>query len=640
MKYLFSLAILVTSLGAAAQTKSWSAELTKTMMTIWKDSTSAGDKEKKPARWGYDQGVVLKGVEGLWYKTGDARYFKYIQRSMDVFVTKEGTINTYKLEDYNIDNILCGRVLLLLYAVTSDEKYYKAATILREQLKTQPRTNEGGFWHKKRYPYQMWLDGLYMGEPFYAEYAAMFNQPEAFDDIANQFIWMEQHSRDAKTGLMYHGWDESKQQKWANKTTGLSPHFWARAMGWYGIALADVLDYFPATHPKRAALVDIMKRFATAVQKVQDPKTGLWWDILNFPGRQGNYLEASASCMFVYALAKGSRMGYLPASYATAAKKGYDGIIKNFIETDASGQTNLKGTVSVSGLGGDPYRDGSYEYYLSEKVVVNDAKGVGAFIQASNEIELMPTLGVGRGKRILLDHYFNNEFKKNAAGQTISFHYVWDEKDNNGFSLLGSIFRQYGAVPDRLETAPTAANLKKGDVYIVVDPDTEKETAKPNFVSAQDASAVYDWVKAGGVLLLLMNDSGNAEFKNFNRIPEKFGIHFNEDSRNKVTGNQFQTGAFPITVQDAIFKTTKKIYIKEISTLQLSGPAKAHFKDGKDVIMAVAKVGKGTVFAVGDPWFYNEYLDGRKLPAEYENFNAAQDLVKWLLLQVPPKTNK
>ena len=200
------------------------------------------------------------------------------------------------------------------------------------------------------------------------------------------------------------------------------------------------------------------------------------------------------------------------------------------------------------------------------------------------------------------------------------------------------MFRKYGASLDTLGGAPTAAALKKADVYIITDPDTDKETAHPNYVSDADAKAVYNWVKAGGVLLLLMNDSGNCEFSRFNHLPEQFGIHFNEVSRNKVIGHEYATGAFNITVQDAIFKTTKKIYIKEISTLNITNPAKAHFTDGHDVIMSVSKVGKGTVFAVGDPWFYNEYLDGRKLPAVYENYHAATDLVKWLLRQVPAKT--
>ncbi|MBS1563361.1 MAG: glycoside hydrolase family 88 protein, partial [Bacteroidetes bacterium] len=537
----------------------------------------------------------------------------------------------------NIDNICNGRVLLSLYRVTGDEKYFKAASTLREQIKGQPRTKEGGFWHKKRYPYQMWLDGLYMGEPFYTEYAAVFHQPEAFDDIANQFIWMEQHARDAKTGLLYHGWDESKQEKWANKTTGLSPNFWARAMGWYGMALVDVLDNFPVNHPKRKALLDILDRFAKAVKQVQDPKTGLWWDILNMPGRKGNYPEASASAMFVYALAKGTRLHYLSTNYWPTAKKGFDGITKTFMEADANGVWFLKGTVSVSGLGGNPYRDGSYEYYISEKVINNDAKGMGAFLLAANEMELVAKQPAGAGKTVLLDYYFNNEWKKDITGQSVRYHYTWDDRANSGFSLFGDIFRQHGASLDTLPGAPTAASLKNASVYIITDPDTDKETAHPNYVSPADAKAVYDWVSAGGVLLLLMNDSGNCEFSHFNLLPEKFGIHFNEDSRNRVVGHEYATGGLNITVQDAIFRATKKIYIKEISTLKLSSPAKAHYTDGRDVIMAVSKVGKGTVFAVGDPWFYNEYLDGRKLPAEYQNFQAAQDLVKWLLTQVPPK---
>jgi unsaturated rhamnogalacturonyl hydrolase len=181
--------------------------------------------------------------------------------------------------------------------------------------------------------------------------------------------------------------------------------------------------------------------------------------------------------------------------------------------------------------------------------------------------------------------------------------------------------------------APTAARLKKASIYIIVDPDNEKETAHPHYPSQADISAIYDWVKAGGVLVMMSNDSGNAEFTHFNQLAEKFGVHFNEDSRNKVQGNNFEQGAFSFTSEDAIFKTAAKVYIKELSTLRLQDPAKPHFTDKGDVIMAVARIGKGAVFAVGDPWFYNEYVDGRKLPAVYENFNAATDLAKWLIGQ-------
>jgi unsaturated rhamnogalacturonyl hydrolase len=608
-------------------------KMAATVMTIWKDSLYSAPG--RPAKWTYDQGVILKGIEGLWYRTGDAKYFNYMQKCMDFFVNDKGEIRTYKASDYNIDNVLCGRVLLSLYNVTGKEKYFKAATTLREQLKTQPRTNEGGFWHKKIYPYQMWLDGLYMGEPFYAEYSATFNEPGNFDDIGNQFIWMENHARDKKTGLLYHGWDESRQQKWADPKTGLSPHFWARAMAWYGMALVDALEYFPAENKKRDSLVAILKRFADAIDKVQDPKTGLWYDIINMPNGKGNYFEASASSMFVCAIAKGVRLGLLPASYLNIAKKGYAGILKEFIETDASGQTNLKGTVSVSGLGGTPYRDGTYEYYMSEKVITNDPKGVGAFLQASNEMELQSTLNTAKGKSVLLDDYFNSEKKKDVVGILRPYHYKWYEMYNNGFSFLGHVFNSYGVETKTLSAAPTTKNLKGSDIYLIVDADNVTDNPTPNYMQAKDADEIYNWVKAGGVLVLLHNDKGNAEFENFNKLGDKFGIHFNEDSYNRVTGTNFDEGKVLIPAGNAILPNEKKIYQKEICSFTLKAPAVAMLKKDDLVIFAVAKIGKGTVFATGDPWLYNEYTDGRKLPLEYENFKAANDLVKWIIKQMP-----
>lgn len=385
-KSLFSFLLAAAAVFAEGQTRSLSERMAATAMTLWKDAVVS--EPDKPAKWSYEQGVLLKGIEAVWSKTGERRYFSYIQKIIDRFVNSDGTIRTYKLEDYNLDNVLSGRSLLLLYQVTREEKYRKAARLLREQLKTQPRTSEGGFWHKKVYPFQMWLDGLYMGEPFYAEYAATFHEDADFDDIANQLIFMERHARDPRTGLLYHGWDESREQRWADPQTGHSPSFWGRAMGWYALALVDVLDYFPKEHPKRGELLAILKRLADAVEKYQDPKSGLWYEVLDKGGAEGNYLEASASCMFVYALAKAVRQGYLPDPHLKAALKGYRGITDRFIETRADGGVNLKGTVSVAGLGGTPYRDGSYRYYLSEKVVTNDPKGVGAFLMAATEIEI------------------------------------------------------------------------------------------------------------------------------------------------------------------------------------------------------------------------------------------------------------
>jgi unsaturated rhamnogalacturonyl hydrolase len=610
--------------------------MASTVMTIWKDSLVTDPD--KPLKWTYDQGVVLKGMEGVWLATGEGKYFSYIQQGMDHFVTEDGTIRAYKLEDYNIDNVLNGRTLLMLYKVTGKEKYRKAAAVLREQLRNHPRTTEGGFWHKKIYPSQMWLDGLYMGEPFYAEYAATFNEPAAFDDIAKQFVLMERYARDAKTGLLYHGWDESRKQRWADPQTGRSPNFWGRAMGWYAMALVDTLDHFPKDHPQRNALLAILNRLAAAVSKYQEPKSGLWYQVVDRGGAQGNYLESSASSMFVYALAKGVRQGYLPTSYLKVAQKGFDGIKAQFIEARAEGQVNLKGTVSVAGLGGNPYRDGSYQYYLSEKVVTNDPKGVGALLMAANEMEIAPNQVRGRGLTVALDYYFNSEVKKDAVGRIAPYHYKWEEMPNSGFSLWGNIFRNFGVRTEALMEAPTPAKLKTTDIYIIVDPDTKEENENPKFIEAAHVKTITDWVRRGGVLVLMGNDAGNAEFDHFNLLAKQFGIEFNRDSRNRVQGNDFAAGEIKVAGGNPIFRTARELYLKEISTLSLTPPARPILQDKNDVIMAVTKFGKGTVFAVGDPWLYNEYVDGRKLPAEFDNFKAAKDLSLWLIEQSTAKS--
>lgn len=626
--------LFVIGFACPAQEISYAQQLATTAMNTWKDSfLLPGDKLVK---WRYDQGVILKGIEGIWNATGDGKWFNYIQRSMDVYVQEDGTIKGYRPDEYNIDNINNGKLVLLLYQVTGKEKYRKAADLLRSQLRTHPRTSEGGFWHKKIYPGQMWLDGLYMGEPFYAEYAKLFHEDSAFNDITRQFVLIEQHARDAKTGLLYHGWDETRQQKWADKTTGRSPHIWGRALGWYGMAMVDVLDHFPAKHPGRDSIIAILNRFAKAVTSVQDKSTGLWYDIPNLPSEPKNYVEASASSMLVYTLAKGVRLGYLPASYLTNARKGYEGIIKKFIKKE-NGQVNLHGTVSVSGLGGNPYRDGSFAYYMSERVIVNDPKGIGAFIHAANEMEMLKTLNEGKGRKVVLDYFFNNEWKKDPTGTNIRYHYTWNDKANSGYAMLGDIFRRHGMETSCLSTAPTAENLRDASMYVIVDPDTEKETEKPNYIQASNADVISSWVKSGGVLVLLGNDAGNADLKSLNILASRFGIRFNEDNFNLVEGNLFEQGAVAIPAGHSIFRTAKKLYIKELSTLDVSGPATTILtKDGKN-IMAIARYGKGTVFALGDPWVYNEYVDGRKLPTGFDNYTGADDLVKWLISQIKKK---
>jgi len=247
--------------------------------------------------------------------------------------------------------------------------------------------NEGAFWHKEVYPYQIWLDGLYMAEPFYAQYGRDFGEEADYDDIALQFLVAENRTRNETTGLLYHGYDESRVSKWADPVTGRSPSIWGRAMGWYAMGLIDTLDFFPADHPKRAELVGILHRVAVAVKSFQDAQSGLWWQVMDKGGEAGNYLESSASAMFVYTLAKGVRLGYFSKEeFLESALTGYDGIVLHFVQDAANGGVSYTGTVAVGGLGGNPYRNGTYAYYLSEPVVSNDPKGVASFMMASVEI--------------------------------------------------------------------------------------------------------------------------------------------------------------------------------------------------------------------------------------------------------------
>ncbi|MEI6276306.1 MAG: glycoside hydrolase family 88 protein [Prolixibacteraceae bacterium] len=343
------------------------------------------DFNPKPA-WNYTQGLIAQSMLMVWHESKNEAFFNYARAYADKLIDASGNIAGYKVEEYNIDCMNSGKFLFELYTQTKDEKYRKAIVLLREQLKSQPRTSDGGFWHKQRYPNQMWLDGLYMGAPFYAQYAKVFNEPALFDDVVNQFILVHQHTYDPKIGLNYHGWDELKQQKWANPQTGCSPNFWSRAEGWYAMGLVDVLDYIPQNHAGRAKLIAILNQVATGVMKYQDAKTGLWYQVMDQGNRDGNYLEATGSSMFAYALQKAVRKGYISKDYKAVALKAYSGILEYLIKNNSDGTISLTKCCSVAGLGGTPYRDGSYEYYVKEPVRDNDPKGVGPFIMASLEM--------------------------------------------------------------------------------------------------------------------------------------------------------------------------------------------------------------------------------------------------------------
>jgi len=341
-------------------------------------------------RWSYTNGLVLSACIKVYEQTNNQKYYDYIYAYANELIDSTGTIKTYKLSNQNLDMIKSGDVLLYLYPKTKEERFLKAIETLNSQMETQPKTSDGGYWHKQVYPYQMWLDGLYMAEPFHTRYAKEYlndakKTQKIYDDVVLQFDLIQKHSSDEKSGLLYHGWDESKEQKWANKETGNSPHFWSRAMGWYGMAMVDVLDFLPENHPGRSKIISYLNTFAEAVTKVQH-ESGLWYQVLDQGDREGNYLEASGTAMFTYAFAKGVRKGYLPETYSVIANKAYSGIIKNLISIEENGVVNLNQVCGVAGLGGNPYRDGSFEYYVNEIIRPNDPKGTGPFILASLEL--------------------------------------------------------------------------------------------------------------------------------------------------------------------------------------------------------------------------------------------------------------
>ncbi|WP_394775726.1 glycoside hydrolase family 105 protein [Flavobacterium sp.] len=363
----------------------WSDKMALTLMKRHPEAYMIDDS-KKP-KWDYVHALVLHSIEELDKKNPDPRYKAYVRGYVDEFVQNDGTIKTYEFDKYNIDLVVPGRLLFDIYATSKDEKYLKAMQLVRKQLSEQPRTQSGGFWHKQIYPNQMWLDGLYMGEPFYAQYTLTFEDGKSFDDIAKQFEVIQLHATDPKTGLLYHAWDESKQMPWANKVTGNSPNFWSRALGWYVMALVDVLDYMPKEHPKQKELVKYLNNACTALAKFQDAKTGLWYQVTDKGAKEGNYLEASGSSMFAYAFAKGANKGYLPAKYKKLANKAFDGLTTKLItKVDADGGITLTQACQVAGLGGTPYRDGTYEYYVNERKKDNDPKATGPFILAALEL--------------------------------------------------------------------------------------------------------------------------------------------------------------------------------------------------------------------------------------------------------------
>ena len=334
--------------------------------------------------FGYAQGVGCCAMLRMWKTTGDRTYFDYVERWADSLVDEEGNIHLYDRAAYNLDFINSGKVLFDCYRETGKEKYRKAMDVLLRQLKLQPRTCDGGYWHKLIYQHQMWLDGLYMASPFLSQFGAEFDRPDCIDEAVRQIKLCHKHTYDASTGLYHHAWDESHSQRWADPETGHSPNFWGRSIGWWFMALVDNLDFIPSGHPDRAFVVSLVQGLADALPKYQ--RDGLWYQVIDCPEREGNYPEASVTSQLMYAYAKAVNKGLIDASYRQYAEKAFDGLRKQLLVENADGTLTLTRCCAVGGLGGNPYRDGSFEYYIGERIRENDAKATGPFIMGCIEL--------------------------------------------------------------------------------------------------------------------------------------------------------------------------------------------------------------------------------------------------------------
>lgn len=343
-------------------------------------------RENRDVSWNYIDGCMLTALLTMTDITGDDRYAAFVEEVADSFVREDGTIDTFDPEKRALDDYNEGRILFSMYKRTRNEKYRKAADYLYRELKKQPRTEEGNFWHKKIYPNQVWLDGTYMALPFLAMYEFAYGQGD-IRDVMDQLRTVRARMRDPKTGLYYHGYDASRKAFWADPETGLSRNFWLRAIGWYSLALADLAELIPEGRPERTELGETLCELMESISVFADPETDMYLQVVDQPGREGNYPETSGSAMIACAMLKGVRLGVLEDSFREKGRKTFEGIERHFLKTE-DGMIGLRNICLVAGLGPEDNRrrDGSYAYYISEPVVENDAKGSAPFVLCYTEI--------------------------------------------------------------------------------------------------------------------------------------------------------------------------------------------------------------------------------------------------------------
>jgi unsaturated rhamnogalacturonyl hydrolase len=506
-----------------------------------------------PWRDGFD--ILLAALGEEWLGTADAKYFRYVQSSVEPLVGPDGAIKGYNKESSNLDNIALGRELLLLYRVTRQKRYFDAAANLRIQLISQPRRRDGGYWHGQSYPGQMRVEDLYNAEPFNAEFGAVFQQPQILTDVTRQFVLFNQSARDAKTGLLDELTDEAGK---GNSPPESKPDERRRATALCMMALVDTLPYYPRTGGSRRTLLALLRQDADAEEHYTGERGGKSADTRGAQNGATNSRRASTLSMIVYALAKAVRLGYLDESYFADADRAFHQLI---------------GLTNHAELANDPATDGE-------------------FILASREMEIAPFARLGRGSKAVVDAWFNSQRRVNALGESEYFHYKWDDYSDSGFSLFGHLLNDYGIGTDTLYEAPTTFNLSSAQFYIIVSPDIPAKNPRPHYVDRRDAEQVAAWVKQGGILLLMENDPANADIEHLDMLADMFGIHFNNVLSHHVIGDTFSMGRIDAPGGSELFKSPRVFYMKDTCTITVSGDARPLLIDKGDIMMAAAKYGR------------------------------------------------
>jgi unsaturated rhamnogalacturonyl hydrolase len=575
----------VAGLACQGQTKPWARQVADSLMALQSSDTAA-------ATWSDQTGIQMLALDAEWYNTANGDYFRYVKRTVDSYLGAHSASPGEHASQDAAPDALLGRQLLLLYRVTLSPNYYQAATDQQQRLASLCGSNTP--------------DGesrSCTALPFLAEYAEVFHQPQDFVAIAAEF---EKWDGRIKTQKHAQG-DVQGAGFFAGRTELLA-------------ALVDTVPYYTPENAGREPLIALLKSTAAAMTELP---AGI------SPGTE---------CLYTYALFKGVRLGLLPEHDAAIADRAWRDVVNRLVQTGNDGTV----TLAAHGMDHGPRKGPSATSETGANAGTGDVRWQGELLLAATEAELAPTADLAGGETVMLDGWYNSQQRKDAAGHDEYFHYKWSDLSDSGYSLLEHMLRSYGAATDTLYAAPTANSLIKAQFYLIVSPDIPVKNPNPHYMNEKDAGEIAEWVKQGGVLILMENDPPNADVEHLNLLADRFGIHFKDVLVHHILGERVENGRIPVAAGGPLFRHPHTLYMKDTCTISVRGSATALLEDRGDILMATAKYGRGMVFAAVDPWFYNEYTDGRKKPeiyAQFDNFAGGKEVVRWLLEQHPKREN-